>query len=557
MTSNATSQATSTTSAATADVPVLDVAIIGAGIAGMYALHSLRKQGLSVKVYDAASGVGGTWWWNRYPGARVDFPGGPFYCYTFSEDLVREWDWEETQPDRDAVLAYLNHVADKFDLRRDIYLETYINSAEYDEGTQRWTIESSTGVRVSAQFLICAVGTLSAANTPDIPGLESFAGACYHTGLWPQEKVDFTGKRVGVIGTGSSGIQAIPVIAEAADHLTVFQRTPQYSIPAGNRPVDPEVVRNARADWPAMCRQMMKSPVGSPFPAAEFSAKDHTPEQRRETYETLWHRGGLGIIFNSYNDVLTDREANDELAEFIREKIRQKVQNPELLKKLLPDYVLGTKRQVLDDGYFEAMCRDNVTLVDLREDAIESITPDGVRTASGEHPVDILVLATGFDAISGAFERLNPRGRGGLTLKEKWSDRFSTYLGMTIPEFPNLFMIHGPESPSVLFNMPLGAELQADWIRDCIGHLRAQGLGAIEAASAAEAAWGEEVAEIASHTLFADSESWYSGSNIPGKHHQFTVYLGGPPFYQRLIDVADKGYQGFVFEKAVEKYRRV
>jgi cyclohexanone monooxygenase len=528
----------------------LDAVVIGAGFGGMYALHSLRESGLSVKVYDAAGGVGGTWWWNCYPGATVDFPGGPFYCYTFSEELMQEWDWPETQPDQPTVLAYLNYVADKFDLRRDIQLETRVNSAQYDEAGQRWAIETSDGEKISAQFLICALGTLSEANTPDIPGVESFTGERYHTGHWPHEKVEFSGKRVGVIGTGSSGIQSIPLIAKEAEHLTVFQRTPQFTIPAGNGPLDPELVRQAREDWPAMRAQMMKSPMGSPFPASKLSSRDDTPEQRQAMFEKHWRKGSLSMLFESYHDVLTNKDTNLELAEFMRGKIRDIVDDPAVLEKLLPDYYLGTKRQVLDDGYYATFNRDNVTLVDLREDAIETITPTGIRTASGEeHVLDMLVFATGYDAITGAFESLNPRGRGGVSLKEKWAERFSTYLGMTIPEFPNLFMIHGPESPTVLFNMPLGAELQSDWIRDCIHHLRAQGQGAIEATVAAETAWGKEVEEIAGHTMFsADTDSWYTGANIPGKHRQFPVYLGGPNFYRRLADVAEKNYEGLVQE---------
>ncbi|MBQ0799116.1 MAG: NAD(P)/FAD-dependent oxidoreductase [Porticoccaceae bacterium] len=529
----------------------LDAVVIGAGFGGMYALHSLRESGLSVRAYDAAGGVGGTWWWNRYPGARVDFPGGPFYCYTFSEELVQEWDWSETQPDQASVLAYLNYVADKFDLRRDIHLETRVTSAHYDQAAQRWAIETSAGEKINAQFLICALGTLSQTNMPDIAGFESFAGECYHTGHWPQEKVEFAGKRVGVIGTGSSGIQAIPVIAEEAAHLTVFQRTPQFTIPAGNRPLDPAFVSEARKNWATVRDQMMKSPLGAPYPAPKLSSRDHSAEQRRELYEKLWRKGGLSILFDSYSDILTNEEANAELAEFMRAKIRDLVDDPAVLEKLLPDYQVGTKRQVLDKGYYATYNRDNVTLVDLREDAIETITPTGIRTVAGEeHALDILIFATGYDAITGAFVGLNPRGRGGISLKDKWAERFSTYLGMTIPEFPNLFMIHGPESPSVLFNMPLGAELQSDWIRDCIHYLREQGQGVIEPTAAAEEAWGQEVAEIAGQTMFsADIDSWYSGANIPGKHRQFTVYLGGPNFYRRLDEVAEKNYEGFVLEK--------
>jgi len=526
----------------------LDAVIIGAGFGGMYALHCLRELGLSVRVFDDAVSVGGTWSWNRYPGARVDFPGGPFYCYTFSQDLVREWDWTETQPDQPSVLAYLNFVADRLDLRRDIQLQTRVTAAQYDPTVQRWTIQTSTGARVSAQFLICAVGTLSAANRPNIPGLESFAGECFHTGHWPQQPVDFAGKRVGIIGTGSSGVQAIPVIARSAGHLTVFQRTPQYAIPAGNRPLDPAFVRQIRDTWPQIRRQMIASPFGAPFVPSTRSALDDTPEQRQALYEKHWQKGGLGIAFDAYHDILFNADANRTLADFVRSKIRQLVRDPAIAARLMPDYLIGTKRQILDEGYYETFNRDNVTLVDLRENPIEAVTPTGVRTRTGEHPLDMLILATGYDAITGALENLNPRGRGGVTLKQAWARRFSTYLGMAIHGFPNLFMIHGPETPSVLFNMPLGAELEAEWIRDCIAYLREHRLGAIEPAPGVEAAWGAEVAEVASHTLFPLTDSWYTGANIPGKHRQFAVHLGGSQYFQRLSDIAARGYEGFRVE---------
>ena len=526
-----------------------DAVVIGAGFGGLYALHHLRAMGLAVRVYDGAAGVGGTWWWNRYPGARVDFPGGPFYCYTFSEELVREWDWAETQPDQPSVLAYLEYVADRLDLRRDIELGTWVREACYDEAAQRWLVETSAGERVSAQFLICAVGTLSAAHTPNIPGINTFAGECYHTGRWPQTPVSFAGKRVGVIGTGSSGVQAVPEIARAAAHLTVFQRTPQYSIPARNRPIDPEVVRQARENWAAIRAQMNASSLGAPFEVIERSAFEDTPEQRQALYEELWQKGGFHILFASYADILTDKEANRTVADFVRGKIREIVRDPETAKKLMPNYYLGTKRQLLDNGYYETFNRDNVTLVDLRADPIQEITPTGVRTATGDHPLDMLVLATGFDAISGALLRLNPKGRGGVSLAEKWRTRFDTYLGMAIADFPNLFMIHGPGSPSVLYNMPLGAELESTWIGDCVRYLREQGLGAIEPTPEAEQSWDREVAEFANPTLYPLTDSWYTGANIPGKPRQFCVHLGGPLYFQRLAEVAAQGYQGFVLEK--------
>jgi cyclohexanone monooxygenase len=527
-----------------------DVVIIGAGVSGMYAIHHFREMGLSVRAYDGASDIGGTWWYNRYPGARVDGPGSPFYCYTFSEELMQEWDWEETQSEQSAVLDYLEHVADRFDLRRDIQFETWVQDARYDEATQRWTVETSTGVRASAQFLICAVGALSTANMPDIPGINDFAGETYHTAHWPHEPVSFEGKRVAVIGTGSSGIQAIPEIAKEAAHVTVLQRTPQFAFPAGNRPLTPDDMAEARENWEAVKAKMLAHPGGFPFDSHTRSALEATPEEREALYEKLWQRGSFKFFLDSYNDIAISEEANKSMADFVRGKIREIVKDPEIAEKLMPDHFVMTKRPILENGYFETYNRDNVTLVDLREDPIERFTPTSVITESGEHPIDMLVLATGFDAISGSMLRLNPKGRGGMSLRERWSDRFHNYLGLTIGGFPNLFMIHGPGSPGVFYNMPLGAERQIGWIGDCMRHLRDQGLGALEPSAESEDAWSDEVAGIANFTLFPRTDSWWTGANIPGKPRYFSAYLGGALYYQRLADVAAKGYDGFVFEKA-------
>lgn len=538
---------------------VLDVAIIGAGFGGLYAVHRLRQLGLSLRAYDAAGGVGGTWWWNRYPGARVDFPGGPFYCYTFSEELAREWDWQETQPDQRSVLAYLEFVADKFDLRRDIQLDTRIKSARFDEPSQRWQLETDSGERVSAQFLVCATGTLSAqaTNLPDIPGLADFAGEMYHTGHWPQEKVDFAGKRVGVIGTGSSAVQAIPIIAREAGHLTVFQRTPQYTVPARNRPVPPEITRLTKESWPQLRENMLNSRQGAPFTPKELrSALEDDPEQRRKVYEEGWEQGALAFL-TTYADTLTNPESNRYISDFVREKITQTVREPQVAAKLMPDYYFATKRQIFDDGYFETFNRDNVTLVDLREDPIESVTPDAVVTRSGEHPLDMLVLATGYDAMTGALRRLNPAGRGGQQLADEWADSVRTHLGLCISGFPNLFMIHGPESPSVLFNMPLGAELQTDWIADCIAHLRRHGLTTIEPKPDAERGWSAQVKAIADQTLFPHTDSWYTGANIPGKPREFAIHLAGNEYYRSLAEEATNGYPEFVTDGPVPAPRPV
>ena len=527
-----------------------DVVVIGAGVSGMYALHHFRQRGLSVRVYDGASDVGGTWWYNRYPGARVDGPGSPFYCYTFSDELMNEWDWAETQSEQSAVLDYLEHVADRFDLRRDIQFETWVQDASYDEAAQRWTVETGTGVRATAPFLICAVGALSTANMPDIPGIHDFAGECYHTGRWPHEPVSFEGKRVAVIGTGSSGIQSIPEIAKEAAHVTVLQRTPQYAFPAGNRPIPPEEMAEARAKWEAIKATMLANIGGFPSDMPSRSALEDTPEQREALYEELWQVGGFRFFLGLYNDIATSEKANETLAGFVRAKIRETVRDPETARKLMPDHFVMTKRPILEDGYFEAYNRDNVTVVDLREDPIERFTPTGVVTRSGEHPIDMLVLATGFDAISGSMLRLNPKGRGGMSLKGRWQDRFHNYVGMTIAGFPNLFMIHGPGSPGVFYNMPLGAERQMEWIGNLMRHMRERGMGAVEPTTESEEAWGNEVSGIANATLFPRTDSWWTGANIPGKPRYFSAYMGGSIYYMRLSDVAAKDYAGFAFEPA-------
>ena len=527
-----------------------DAVIIGAGVSGLYALHHLREMGLSVRVYDGASDVGGTWWYNRYPGARVDGPGSPFYCYTFSEELVQEWDWEETQSEQSAVLAYIEHVADKFDLRRDIQFETWVEDARYDEAAQRWTVQTSQGQRASAQYLICAVGALSTTNTPDIPGIDDFAGETYHTGHWPHEPVSFEGKRVAVIGTGSSGIQAIPEIAKEAAHVTVLQRTPQYAFPAANRALTPDEMAEARANWQATKAKMLANFGGFPYDMQERSALEDTPEEREAFYEELWQRGSFKFFLDLYTDIATSEEANKSLADFVRGKIREIVKDPEVAAKLMPDHFVITKRPILENGYFEAYNRDNVTLVDLREDPIERFTKTSVITRSGEHPIDMLVLATGFDAISGSMLRLDPEGRGGVRLHERWRDRFHNYLGLTIRGFPNLFMIHGPGSPGVFYNMPLGAERQMGWVGDFMRHLRDRNIGAAEPTAESEEAWGNEVTGIASFTLFPRTDSWWTGANVPGKPRYFSVYLGGSIYYQRLAEVATGEYPGFEFEKA-------
>lgn len=528
--------------------PEYDAIVIGAGFGGMYALHHLRdKMGLNIRAFEAAGGVGGTWWYNRYPGARVDGPSSPFYAYMFSKELAEEWDWTETQSSAPEILSYLEYAAERFDLLKDIQFNTWVSDARYDEEAQRWTIETEGGETASAQFLVCAVGALFVANTPDYPGIADFGGECYHTGRWPHEEVCFKGKRVGVIGTGSSGIQSIPEIAKEAEHVTVFQRTAQYSLPARNRSLTAEELSTSREDWEGI-RALMCNAGGFPFALARRRSGDYTPEERHAIYEELWEQGGFHIALRSFAGVLAKKDLNEEIGAFVRAKIRECVKDPKTAEKLMPGYLFGTKRLVLDNGYFETYNRENVSLVDLREDPIQEFTSSSVRTKQGEHPIDMLVLATGFDAVTGSMLRLNPKGRGGVSLEQKWDGRYETYLGVTIPGFPNLFVIHGPGAPGVFFTMPLGGERTTEWIADCIRHLRDNGLGAIEATDDAAAGWGREIDAVANRTLYPQTDSWYMGSNVPGKPRQFLGHPNGTEYYQRLFKVAEDGYQGFTFE---------
>lgn len=535
-----------------------DVVIIGAGLSGLYATYHLREAGLRVRTFDDADEVGGTWWWNSYPGARVDVPGGPYYCYTFSESLAREWTWEETQPDQASVQAYLKHVADRFNLHPQIQLSTRVTSARFDIERAVWTIETKGGEVVEAQFLVSAVGTLSAPHLPDIPGFETFRGEVVHPGRWPRDhEVAIAGARVGVIGTGSSGIQLIPRLAETTGQLTVFQRTPQYTVPARNQPVPADVLDAVRTQWTDLRDTMISSPAGIPnMMVSSRSALDVTEQERRETFEAAWAAGGLRIG-RVFKDLLTEPEANQTLTDFIRSKILEIVDDPEVAAHLLPDYYYGTKRAVLDDGYYETYNRSNVSLVDLRDDPIVEIYADGVRTASGDHPLDTLVVATGYDAISGAITRLDPVGRTGTGLAEAWSEGVQTYLGLTVPEFPNLFVIHGPQTPSVLYNMALGAERQTTWISDCIQHMRRNGLDTVEPTATAASTWGARVRDIAGKTLFQHTDSWYVGANIPGKPREMLVYANGLDYYRELDDVAaESTYPGLMFGPSGETRSR-
>jgi len=528
-----------------------DAVVVGAGFSGLYMLYRLRQLGLSARVYEAGDGVGGTWYWNRYPGARCDSE-SVYYCYTFSPELAQEWEWTERYPAQPEILRYLNHVADRFDLRRDIQLNTRVTSATYDQATERWQIGTADGGRVTATYFITAIGCLSATNIPQIEGLDTFQGRWYHTSRWPHEGVDFTGQRVAVIGTGSTGIQAVPEIAKQAAQLTVFQRTPNYTVPARNAPLDPEAYRELKATYPAIQQKSRESGFGMPFAPPERSALSVTPEERQRIYEAGWQKGGFRFFLDTFNDIALNKAANDTAADFIRAKIQEIVHDPDTAELLMPrDYPYGTKRPPIDTDYYETFNRDNVKLVDLRRSPIETITPTGLRTTEAEYEFDSIVFATGFDAMTGGFFRIDIRGRDGLSLKDRWAAGPRTYLGISTHGFPNLFMITGPGSPSVLSNMPISIEQHVEWIADCIAYLRAHDLASVEPSLDAEDRWVAHVNEVAAGTLFPLANSWYLGANIPGKPRVFMPYVGGVGNYRKICaDVAAKGYEGFVLTPA-------
>ena len=522
-----------------------DVVIVGAGFAGLYQLHRLRALGMTARVIEAGSGVGGTWYWNRYPGARCDVESMQ-YSYAFSEALQQEWTWPElfsAQPD---ILKYANHVADKLDLRRDILFDTRVTKMAFDEGASQWSVETDRGDRFTAGFTIMATGCLSAARVPDFPGLKDFKGKTYHTGAWPHEGVDFTGLRVGVIGTGSSAIQSIPVIAEQAASLTVFQRTPNYSIPSRNVPMTEEYEQKWKRDYARLRDQARGTRNGILANPNDFSALSVSDEDRRRIYEERWASGGTTFMA-AFNDLIFNQDANDTAAEFVRGKIRDIVKDPATAELLAPkDHPIGTKRICVDTRYFETYNRPNVHLVDVRSAPIEALTETGLRTAAAGYDFDAIVFATGFDAMTGALTGIDIQGTDGTTLKQKWEHGPRTYLGLMCAHFPNMFMITGPGSPSVLSNMHVSIEQDVDWITDCLAALRGRGVKRMEATQQAEDDWVLHGIEVANKTLYPKAASWYMGANIAGKPRVFMPYIGGVASYkQKCAEVAASGYTGF------------
>ncbi|BBY32606.1 cyclohexanone monooxygenase [Mycolicibacter minnesotensis] len=528
----------------------IDVIVVGAGFGGLYALHKFREQGLSVRVFEAAPEVGGTWYFNRYPGARCDVESLD-YCYSFSPELQQEWTWTEKYATQSEILDYMTWVADKLDLRSGITFNTRVVSSVLDEDTLRWTVTTDSEEMVTARFVVMATGPLSSPLTPDIPGLDTFGGDIYHTAHWPHEGVDFTGKRVGVIGTGSSGVQSIPIIAEQAAELFVFQRTPNYSVPAGNRPLTAEEIAHAKANYDERRRMSWRSGGGSPHVAHPKLTMEATPEERHAAFEERWHLGGV-LFSKTFADQMINIEANEEARKFYEEKIRAVIDDPEVAELLIPnDHPIGTKRICTDTNYFQTFNRPNVSLVSVRKTPIESIDASGITTSAKHYDLDAIVLATGFDAMTGTLAKIDIVGRSGRKLADDWSHGPRTYLGLGVDGFPNLFLVSGPGAPAVLANMVLHAEAHINWICDAVGYLDQHGYAAIEATADAVDTWIADCNQRADATLFPHANSWYVGANVPGKARVFMLFIGGFATYLDICaEVAGAGYKGFRLLKA-------
>ena len=528
--------------------PDLDVIIVGGGLAGLYAIYRLRKQGLKIRAYEAGDGVGGTWFWNRYPGCRCDVESME-YSYSFDPDLEQEWKWPERYGTQPAILEYVNHVAERHDLMRDVQLNTRIKSAVFSEKTKLWSVTTEHGETVTAPACIMATGNLSTPRKPDFPGLDDFKGSWYHTGLWPKEGVDFSGLRVGVIGTGSSGVQSIPHIAAQAKELTVFQRTANFSLPARNAPLDPAKEAQHKREYRDRRAAAFDTPFGiAGYPAPTKNALEASEEERRAQYEAKWGEGGSISYLFSYKDLLLDEAANETASEFVREKIRATVKDPKTAELLCPNnHPIGTKRLILDTNYYETFNEPHVSLVDVRSAPIQEITPTGLKTTEEEYELDAIVFATGFDAMTGAMREIDIHVEDGMTLEEQWEGGPRTYLGIMVAGLPNLFMVTGPQSPGVKSQMILSIQWHVDWIADCLAHMAKTGADRIEATEQAQNEWVRHTKEVADSTLYPLANSWYMGVNIPGKPAVFMPYVGGVQAYTaKCNEVVAKGYEGFV-----------
>ena len=528
----------------------LDAVVIGAGFSGMYMLKSLRdKLGLKAKVLEMGSTVGGTWYWNRYPGARCDSDSYIYVC-SWDKQALQEWEWSERYPEQPEILRYLEYIAKRHDLKRDIEFNTKVTSAEFDEKTNLWTVHTDNGDPVTARYVITAVGTLTTTNMPKFKGLENFKGKWYHTSRFPHTGVDFTGKRVGMVGTGATAVQAIPEIAQQAKHLTVFQRTANYCVPARNGKVDPQVVKARKADYENIIKRTRESFFGQEHYFIMKSALEATPEEREAEFDKKWDAGGFAFWLANYQDMFFVEEANELCADYIRRKIRKTVIDQAVADRLMPKgHHYGCKRQPLDTNYYETFNKHNVKLVDAATDGgIEEITEKGIRAGGKEYEFDIIVFATGFDAMTGPLKALNLKGRNGLTLDKVWADGPHTYLGVSVAGFPNLFTLTGPQSPSVLTNMPVAIEQHVEWVSDCIEHMEKTGKKSIEATPKAQEDWVAHVNGVVNMTLMAKANSWYMSANIPGKPRAFLPYLdpeGVGGYTKRCAEIAAKGYEGF------------
>jgi cation diffusion facilitator CzcD-associated flavoprotein CzcO len=525
-----------------------DAIVVGAGINGLYMLHRLRELGLSVRLLEAGDGVGATWYWNRYPGARLDSESYT-YGYFFSEELQKEWSWSESFAGQPELERYFNFAVDRLSLRPDIEFNARVRSARYDEDANRWEVQTASGGQLRATFLVTAVGMLSAPQFPRIPGLDEFAGVCHHTGLWPAEPVDFHGKRVAVIGTGASGVQVVAAIGPQVEELTVFQRTPNWCTPINNSPISADRAREIWEQRKEIWQACQESPGGFIHKPRQESALDVSPEEQRRYLEELWNAPGLSIYQANFKDLLTSWDANHVVTDFLAAKVRERVKDPDMADKLIPkDHGFAMKRPPLETRYFEVFNQDNVKLINLDEEPIDRVTPSGIQTPNGFYDVDIIVLATGFDAVTGSIKKIDIRGRDGMTIKDHWADGPHSALGMMTAGFPNMFIVGGPHGAGG--NNPRSAEHQVDWISECIRYLGEHGYQRIEASAQAEDEWTEHANETVAHTLQAQAQSWYFGSNTPGKRRVFLLYAGGQIRYRaKMAEVASSGYRGFVLDR--------
>jgi len=527
----------------------VDVLVVGAGFAGLRALYRFRSQGHKVLVIEASADIGGVWYHNGYPGARCDVESYD-YSYSFSAELEQDWRWSERYATQPEILRYINHVADRFNLRKDIQFNTRMMNATYEEASATWVIATEGGHSVRAKYLMMCVGQLSATKSPDYPGLSSFKGEVIHSGVWPKHKVDYAGKRVAIIGTGSSGMQMTPVIAKEAKHLTVFQRTANFSIPAANAPVSDEEDRTVKANYRERRERAWNSATGLGFMPNKTSALDVSAEEREKAYEAAWNRLGFGFAL-TYFDILLKKEANDTAAEFIRKKIASVVQDPVLREKLTPKgHPFASRRPSVDSGYFQAFNRDNVELADVRESPIVEFTPEGIRTQAKLHAFDMIIFATGFDVFTGSLFKPDIIGRHGMTLKKKWADGPVTHLGVGVSDFPNMFIVVGPGSPSLLSNVMVSTEEQIDWMAALVQKMQIEGLVEVEVQAEAEKMWGQHINDRVKETLYLSTDSYYNGAEVKGKPRVFMPYSGGVRGYRRILHrCAEEGYSGFTFYK--------